>query len=306
MKIKCTIIKDILPLYVEDMVSKDTRILVENHLYECIDCKKELEEMKTPKNIPIDINTTGFKNVKSKLIREKFKVIIFSTMLTIIVAILTINYLTEPSYIPYSNDIVSINTKDNGIIFADFGDEVSGYDIFKYTSEDGSGYIYHITTWDTIWNSRISNNNLGTIVLNPNGEKVNSIYYYSDNSGGYSSTDGPGDVLIYGKSITGIDGVVTLPRLVLSYYFLITILLTVVCLIILLLLRKYKKAKNITEKILFIPLSYIIGHLCIKGFNSSSYSASSDFYKILLISIPIYLVLIISSNLYKKFRHNNQ
>ncbi len=298
MKIKCTVIKDILPLYVEDMVSEDTRIIVEDHIDECIDCKKELEEMKTHKNMPIDIDTTGFKSLKAKLFREKFKAIIFSIILTIIVAILAINYLTEPSYIPYSNDIVSINIKDNGTIFADFGDKVSGYDINKYSSEDGSGYIYHITTWETIWNNRINNKNLGTVVLNPNGEKINSIYYYS--------ADGSGDILIYGKSITKNGGVVTLPRLVLSYYFIIAIVLTVVCLIILIVLRKYKKARNITEKILFIPTSYIIGHLCIKGFNSSSYSASRDFYAILLISIPIYLVFMIISNSYKKFKHNNQ
>ena len=55
MKNECNIIKDILPLYVEDMVSEDTKILVENHLDECIDCKNEVEEMKLPNNISIDI-----------------------------------------------------------------------------------------------------------------------------------------------------------------------------------------------------------------------------------------------------------
>lgn len=305
MKIKCNVIKDILPLYVEDIVSEDTKILVEKHIEECVDCKKEFEEMKIPKSIPIDINTTGFKNVKTKLFKEKFKAIIFSIMLTIIVSLLAINYLTQPIYIPYSTDIVSIKEKDNGIIYADFEDKVCGYDINRYPSEDGSGYIYHITTWETIWNNRINNKSLGTLVLNPNGEKINSIYYYSDNRGGYSSIEDPGDILIYGKSIARNGGVVTLPRLVLSYYFLIAIVLAVLCLIILLLSRKNKNSRNIAEKFLFIPISYIIGHLCIKGFNSSSYLVLRDLYSIILISIPIYFLLILILNFYKKFKIKN-
>ena len=40
-KITCEIIKDILPLYVDDVVSADTRTMVEAHLAECESCKKE-------------------------------------------------------------------------------------------------------------------------------------------------------------------------------------------------------------------------------------------------------------------------
>lgn len=35
MKITCNIIDDLLPLYVDDMVSEDSRKLVEEHLKEC-------------------------------------------------------------------------------------------------------------------------------------------------------------------------------------------------------------------------------------------------------------------------------
>lgn len=305
MKIKCNVIKDILPLYIENIASEDTRVLIEEHVDECEDCKKELEEMKFPRNIPIDINTNGIKKIKNKLFREKFKAIIFSIVLTSIFLILTINYLTQPIYIPYSKDVVSVRESDNGTIFIDFKDNVSGYDISKYSSDNGSGYIYHITTWETIWNNKIGNKSLGTLALNSNGEKVNSIYYYSDNSDGYSSADGPGDILIYGKSITDNGGVVTLPRLVLSYYLLIAIVLTAVCLVVLLITFKWKKSQNVIMKILFIPVSYIIGHICIKGFNSSSYLASRDFYAILLITVPIYLILIIISNFFKRIKHKN-
>ena len=47
MKISCNIIEDLLPLYVEDAVSEDSRQLVEEHLKECVSCRKMLEEIKT-------------------------------------------------------------------------------------------------------------------------------------------------------------------------------------------------------------------------------------------------------------------
>ena len=46
MKISCNIIEDLLPLYVDDAVSEDSRQLVEEHLKECVSCRKMLEEIK--------------------------------------------------------------------------------------------------------------------------------------------------------------------------------------------------------------------------------------------------------------------
>lgn len=45
MKMSCNIIEDLLPLYVDDMVSEDSRKLVEEHLKECPSCRKMQEEM---------------------------------------------------------------------------------------------------------------------------------------------------------------------------------------------------------------------------------------------------------------------
>ena len=42
MKITCNIIEDLLPLYVDDMVSEDSRQLVEEHLKTCPACRKSV------------------------------------------------------------------------------------------------------------------------------------------------------------------------------------------------------------------------------------------------------------------------
>ena len=39
MKITCNVIKDLLPLYIDNVCSDDTKILVEEHLKECEACQ---------------------------------------------------------------------------------------------------------------------------------------------------------------------------------------------------------------------------------------------------------------------------
>lgn len=51
MKKECSIIRDILPLYFENMVSEDTAEFVKKHIENCPDCAAELKAMKSGKEI---------------------------------------------------------------------------------------------------------------------------------------------------------------------------------------------------------------------------------------------------------------
>lgn len=44
-EINCSIIRDILPLYIDDVVSAGTRVSVEGHLSHCENCRKECEKL---------------------------------------------------------------------------------------------------------------------------------------------------------------------------------------------------------------------------------------------------------------------
>lgn len=46
MKMKCSVIQDLLPSYADNICSDDTRELVEEHVAECVQCKEKLEHMK--------------------------------------------------------------------------------------------------------------------------------------------------------------------------------------------------------------------------------------------------------------------
>lgn len=291
MKITCNMIRDILPLYVEDMASQDTRDLVEEHIASCENCKKRLEEMRTFEEPPVDTDIAPLRNIQNTLRKKKLQTIILSVTLTLVFAVVTIAYLTTPAYISYNENAVSIIEKDDGTVLLNFSKEVSGFNVNHYPATDNSGYVYDITTWETIWQQKINKNNLENTVLNPNGETVASIYYYN--------TDGSENTLIYGDPIT--DGsVMTLPRLVLSYYVLLAIGFLLICGIGLVIFRKNEKIRNGLEKMILLPISYLFAHLLIKGLYSATYLAGRDLYVILLVTISLYVALLAGRNIVKK------
>lgn len=294
MKVTCNVIKDILPLYLENMISDDSCAMIEEHVEQCQECKNYLDEMGNFNKIPIDRNITPFLKIKSTLRKKRMQTAIFSVMFSIMIFVITIAFLTAPEYIPYRERSITINEIGNGTVLAKFADTVHGYDIDRYPTEDNTGYVYHITTWNSIWNRNIKKTNVNNTILNPNGENVVSVYYYQ--------TDGNEDILMYGKDINPEGGITTLPRLYLSYYSLIAIVFAIICGLIMFIFHGNKKVFNITMKFIFLPISYLLSHLIIKGFITSSYTAIRDFYAILLIMIPLYIVFLTAVNLIKEHK----
>ena len=87
----CNIIRDLLPLYAEDLLSEDSRALVENHLEGCEECKQELESIKKDIRIPtpceqtkiIEAFVAGMKKYKNHIFTIIFEVVIFVMMIIV-------------------------------------------------------------------------------------------------------------------------------------------------------------------------------------------------------------------------------
>ena len=65
-KITCNIIRDILPLYLDEVVSEDTREMVEEHLQTCEACRREAKLMKADVVLPVnpDVRMSEKKELK--------------------------------------------------------------------------------------------------------------------------------------------------------------------------------------------------------------------------------------------------
>ena len=303
MRVTCNVIKDLLPLYAEDMVSDDTRRLVEEHLASCGDCQKQLAEKESPHALPPDIDTGPLKKMRAALRKNRRHAVIFAVMFALSAVVAAAIFLTAPRYIPYSESTVSIEEKSDGTVLAMFGDQVSGFYADHSTAPIGSGHAYHMTAWDSLWNRYVYRKPVGSAVLNTGGETVAAVYYYDiTRRAGHIISDGAADILIYGKDQVPNGGVVTLPRGVLAIYAFLALILAIICATAAYLFRRHGIARKVLSKVLPLPLAYVLASLCIKGVNFASYSAPRDFSAILLLTVPLYILLLSGANLIKAYR----
>lgn len=102
-KINCSLIKDLLPLYIDDLCSKETTEIVSNHLEICEDCNKEYETLKTePKVKPQQDNSQELiKKVNKKFGKDKRWAVIktISIILVVIIVVGIIAVLKVPLYL---------------------------------------------------------------------------------------------------------------------------------------------------------------------------------------------------------------
>ncbi len=82
MKTECSVVRDLLPLYVEDMVSEETAAYIGEHLESCEECKAELESLKGSAEIAVieekpamrADNAKPFKKIMKKMNRQFYSV----------------------------------------------------------------------------------------------------------------------------------------------------------------------------------------------------------------------------------------
>lgn len=295
MRITCNTISGLLSLKIEQRANDDSCEIIKEHQDACKEHRNTRKEHKAFRDFSVDYAISPLHKLKSTLRKKKLQIMIVLLMLIVVLGIVALSFLTAPEYIPYRKDNVSINEIGNRSVLVQFGEEVSGYDLDRYPSADNKASVYHLTTWDSIWNRSISKIHVDNLVLNPTGEAIVAVYY--------NEPDGREDLLIYGANQNPSGGVMTLPRLFLAYYARIALSLVVICMFLIILLRRHKKVTDLAIKILFLPVSYLIGLLLIKGMKTSSYHALRDFYVILLIMIPLYIALFFALSLYKTYRN---
>lgn len=126
MKIQCEIIRDILPLYAEDMVSQPTRAMVEEHLGECDSCEKELERLQADKLLEEPTQTSGLKLVKKAIRKARILTAATAVLLLFSFALWLYGFMNVPVYLSQEEAVKEVYLADNGVLVVDYFDYVRG------------------------------------------------------------------------------------------------------------------------------------------------------------------------------------
>ncbi len=116
-KFSCDTVRDMLPLYVDNIVSDDTRTIVEEHLASCDACRKEYETMKNAVVLPADGDAKQLKRFKGAWKKKKRAVALTAVIATILA--LCIGYGIF-DYFAYQEEIAV-----NGAVYARSRETVS-------------------------------------------------------------------------------------------------------------------------------------------------------------------------------------
>lgn len=130
----CDVVRDLMPLVIDDAASGTSRGIVETHLKECPDCRKTMEEMRAElaerKVLPEDGDFVRFvKNTGKKLRRKKV-----IAMLSLVVGLVS---LVIGIYAYLANNSRNIDLTPENVVFA--LDE-EGYLTVTHTIEGKYGY----------------------------------------------------------------------------------------------------------------------------------------------------------------------
>ena len=126
MDISCDIIRDLLPLYVEDMASTDSRALVYEHLQQCEDCANVLNGMKKKTSVHLDTAAESLNKVK-KIIRRRRLISVMAAVLTLLtLASFTITYLFAPFQLTMEQALDDFYIREDGAVVIDYSPYVTG------------------------------------------------------------------------------------------------------------------------------------------------------------------------------------
>ena len=96
--IKCEIINDILPLFVDDVCGKESRELIEEHVKECASCRTKLENMRGEVNLSVQCEDNPqdgdiLKSIKKRFLKKNVIVASVSILLSIAILISAVYFV---------------------------------------------------------------------------------------------------------------------------------------------------------------------------------------------------------------------
>lgn len=234
MKVFCDIIRDLLPLYAEDMVSEASKEMVREHLSQCPDCMERLNHIKQVQCVSViaaDADISSMERVGKAIRKRRRTTAVFAALMALTVAMGLYMFMSKRIYVSREDAVVQvIETEDS--VEVKFSSKIANFAAMyvKWPESDKETVILvgYNTRWDQIINA---NRGREGHTFSCAREYMDRIFYANSNTGDW-------DVLLWGAPPDGF--VTSLPRLAMHYYFLIALACGALMLIPAIILRRRK------------------------------------------------------------------
>ncbi len=288
----CEIVKDLLPLYAEDLASAESRAFIQEHLETCEDCRKAYEEMKAPvETEPAAPLKTVKKSVKKRgwLIAGLIGCLVATLVIGVFarltkpIPVHTITYLggivvDDPNADgehPYWDETGIVHMLNHGHPYTMYLYPIHGVQLNAERSENVL-YIGAYTTIGYQW-----------LLERESTYEISYEFDLSDTDAVYFEPfDNTDHILLYAKAGYTPEAGFALPRLVLNYYFLIAAIGTAILAIVWLVLRlcKKEKAARVLGVLLILAGSFVLAFLA-AGFPATTIAPVRELTFVLVIAL---------------------
>jgi len=292
--IDCSVIRDLLPLYVEKICSEETRKVVDEHLAGCQDCRNLLEDMATEEVAPIQVDAAPLKSLRKKLTRSRIGLAVFAALVVAILGSGVVGYLTADEYVSYTPDLLQVEGGTNP--WGDGGSRVSvcvndgGVQMRTGRSEGDHDTVY-VSVWTSVWEKNSPDQSAQCDGYWSTSPSMN-VYYMS--------LDSTENILIYGPGTASGDNTELMaPRYELGDYLIWAGVAFCLLGVAVFLFRGQESVRVWLERAALVPVAYVVGHLCVKGFSVETYAYQRDLSLIVIVGVVVYLVALLGLHLYR-------
>lgn len=290
MKNECSIVRDLLPLYAESMVSPETASFMEEHLKDCEHCRKEYERLKAPCAVPAQDDVAPLLMLQKKMAAKRLRTIVLTAVFAVALLVSAFAVLDAPVYLPYTEERLAVEPVGENGLQITFDPSVTDFNYTVYQDPDGGNFYYcDVEAWYSLWDRWF-----------PGGEEQRTAVVFPAKpypvTVMYCPNDGTESICVYGEA--GEGGSIALPRLALGYYLILAVLALAVLFAAWLVAKGRPRQRAWIERIMLYPVSYLISHGIVVGFRAISYSLVRDFRLILFVSLLLYCGLLLAHSVW--------
>ena len=258
---ECSIVRDLLPLYAERLTSPETAAFVEKHLRTCADCRAALQETQAPPALQPAPDAAPLQHLQKRLARKRLQIIVMTALFVLTAVISAAGILNAPIYFPYTDDLVQV-TEDAGALELTFRADVANVSTERW----------------------FSGPHTQAARLKAEGGKPLTVLY--------SENDGTEAVYLAGKPMAS-GGMIALPSLTLNYYAFVALIVLAAAVLVRIFVRKKPRACVWTERVILLPVAYLLAHVTLLGLTATTYSLPHDFVFVFCAALLLYCALLL-------------